>query len=91
MIATWFNTSSTYPTFLFGTDLGHASLHGLPQAIAAANQFGAKLAFLSIVPAIGSDNDEHSRSWQEDTRMRTLERLSPLADNAALDLNLSFT
>jgi len=58
----------------------------LPQAIAAANQFGAKLAFLSIVPAIGSDNDEHSRSWQEDTRMRTLERLSPLADNAALDL-----
>src|SRR5215475_6578486 len=46
----WFGTSSMRRTFLFATDFGHASLHGLPQAIAAANQFGAKLAFLSIQP-----------------------------------------
>src|ERR1035438_6633145 len=45
----WFGTSSTHPTFLFATDLGPASLHGLPQAIAAADQFGARLAFLNIV------------------------------------------
>src|SRR5262249_30241212 len=38
----WFGTSSMRRTFLFATDFGHASLHGLPQAIAAANQFGAK-------------------------------------------------
>jgi nucleotide-binding universal stress UspA family protein len=80
----WFDTSSTHPTFLFATDFGHASLHGLPQAIAAANQFGAKLAFLSIIPAISSDEDP--RNWREDPRMRTLERLSQLADNAGLDL-----
>ena len=80
----WFDTSSTHPTFLFATDFGHASLQGLPQAIAAANQFGAKLAFLSIIPAISSDEDPSN--WHEDPRMRALERLSQLADNAELDL-----
>ena len=80
----WFDTSSTHPTFLFATDFGQASLHGLPQAIAAANQFGAKLAFLSIIPAISSEEDP--RNWQEDSRMRTLERLSQIAGNAGLDL-----
>jgi nucleotide-binding universal stress UspA family protein len=79
-----FCTSSTQPIFLFATDFGHASLHGLPLAIAAANQFGAKLAFLSIIPAISSEEDP--RNWQEDSRMRTLERLSQIADNARLDL-----
>jgi len=82
----WFDTSSTHPTFLFAADFGHGSLRGLPQAIAAANQFGAKLAFLSIVPAIPSHADEHSRNWHEDSRMRTLEHLSRLAHNAGLDL-----
>ena len=82
----WFDTSSTHATFLFATDFGHASLHGLPQAIAAVNQFGAKLAFLSIVPAIPSHTDEGLRNWQADAHMRTLERLSQLADNAGLDL-----
>ena len=82
----WFETSSTQRTFLFATDFRHASLQGLPQAIAAANQFGAKLSFLSIVPAIPSHTDEHPRNWHEDSRMRTLERLSQLADNAGLDL-----
>lgn len=80
----WFDTSSAHPTFLFATDLGHASLHGLPQAIATANQFGATLAFLSIIPAISSD--EGPRSSYEDLHRRTFERLSQLADNAGLDL-----
>ena len=82
----WFGTSSTHRTFLFATDFGPASLHGLPQAIAAANQFGAKLAFLSIVPAAPSHTDEGLRNWQADARMRTLQRLTELADNAGLDL-----
>ncbi|HKN72406.1 MAG TPA: universal stress protein, partial [Terriglobales bacterium] len=78
--------SSTHRTFLFATDFGPASLHGLPQAIAAANQFGAKLAFLSIVPAAPSHTDEGLRNCQADARMRTLQRLTELADNAGLDL-----
>jgi nucleotide-binding universal stress UspA family protein len=82
----WFQTSSTHRTFLFATDFGCASLHGLPQAIAAANQFGAKLAFLSIIPAAPSSTDENLTDWQEDARMRTLQRLAELADDAELDL-----
>ena len=81
----WFETSSIHPTFLFATDFGHASLHGLPQAIAAANQFGAKLAFLSIIPATPSHTDENSTNWHEDPRIKIRERLSQLADNAGLD------
>ena len=81
----WFGTPSTHPTFLFATDFGLASLHGLPQAIAAANQFGAKLAFLSIIPAAPSSTDQALTDRQADARMRTLQRLTELADNAGLD------
>ncbi|MGA9391182.1 MAG: universal stress protein [Candidatus Sulfotelmatobacter sp.] len=81
----WIDTSSTHPTFLFATDFGHASLHGLPQAIAAANQFGARLAFLSIVQAAPSHTDEALRNGQAHERMRTLQRLTELADDAGLD------
>ncbi len=82
----WFGTPSTHRTFLFATDFGPASLHGLPQAIAAANRFGAKLAFLSIIPVAPSSTDEALTGWQEDARMRTLQRLAELADVAGLDL-----
>jgi len=81
----WFDTFSTHPTFLFVTDFGYASLHGLSQAIAAANQFGAKLAFLSIIPAAPSSTDETLTEGQEDARMKTLHRLAELADDAGLD------
>jgi len=81
----WFGTSSTRRTFLFATDFGPASLHGLPQAIAAANQFGAKLAYLSIIPAAPSSTDEALTDWQEDARMRTLQRLAELAEDTELD------
>src|SRR5208337_1228610 len=80
----WFGTSSTPRTFLFATDFGPASLHGLPQAIAAANQFGAKLALLSIVPAAPSHTDEGQRSWRVEAHMRTVQRLIELADNTGL-------
>jgi nucleotide-binding universal stress UspA family protein len=82
----WFETSSSRPTFLFATDFGPASLHGLPQAIGAANQFRAKLAFLSLVPSAPSHAEEGLRNWQADARCRTLQRLTELVDNAGLDL-----
>jgi nucleotide-binding universal stress UspA family protein len=82
----WFGTSSPSRTFLFATDFGPASLHGLPQAIAAAKQFGAKLAFLSIVSAAPSHPDEGLKNWQADAHMRTLQRLTELADDTGLDL-----
>lgn len=81
----WFKTPSTHRTFLFATDFGPASLHGLPQAIAAANQFGAKLSFLSIIPAAPSSTDQALTDWQADASMRTLQRLTEFADNAGLD------
>jgi nucleotide-binding universal stress UspA family protein len=81
----WFGTPSRRHTFLFATDFGPASLHGLPQAIAAANQFGAKLAFLSIIPAAPPSRDESLTDWQADVRMRTLHRLAKFADDAELD------
>jgi nucleotide-binding universal stress UspA family protein len=81
----WFGTSSTHRTFLFATDFGHASLHGLPLAIAAANQFEAKLVFLSITPAAPSSTDKTLTDGQENARMRTLQRLAELADDAGLD------
>ncbi len=82
----WFGTSSTHRTFLFATDFGPASLQGLPQATAAANQFGVKLAFLSIIPAAPSSTDEALANRQEDARMRTLQRLAELAEDTGLDL-----
>ena len=81
----WFGTSSTHRTFLFATDFGPASLHGLPRAIAAANQFEAKLAFLSIIPAAPSSAEKALADWQENARMRTLQQLAELADDAELD------
>lgn len=80
----WFGTPSRQRTLLFATDFGPASLHGLPQAIAAANQFGAKLAFLSITPAAPPSTDEALTDGQGNARMRTLQRLAELADNAGL-------
>jgi len=81
----WFGTSSTHRTFLFATDFGYASLHGLPLAIAAANQFEAELVFLSIIPAAPSSTDKALTDWQQNVRIRTLQRLAELADNAGLD------
>ena len=82
----WFGPSSPSRTFLFATDFGPASRHGLPQAIAAANHFGAKLAFLSIVSAARSHTDEGLKNRQADAYLRTLQRLTELADDAGLDL-----
>ena len=73
----WFETFNNEGTFLFATDFGHASVQGLPKTVTAAGQFGTKLAFISIVP---------DALTQEDAHMKTLQRLSELADHAGLDL-----
>ena len=88
----WIGSFSTHRTFLFATDFGQASLHGLPQAIAAANHFGATLALLSIIPAVPSPQyrrrhtDVDLRELREDARIKALGRLAELANNAMLDI-----
>ena len=57
----------------------------MAKAIAAANQFGARLAFLSIVPSAPSHTDEGVKNWQTDAYTRTQRRLTELADDAGLD------
>lgn len=92
----WVGSSYSDRTFLFATDFGQASLHGLPQAIAAANQFGAKLVFLSIIPAVplprcrGSHTAQDLSKFQEDARMKTLHRLAELTKDAVLDVRPEF-
>jgi nucleotide-binding universal stress UspA family protein len=82
----WFGGSTTPRTFLFATDFGPASLHGMPQAIAAANQFGAKLAFLTIVPTAPSHTDDGLKNGRADAYSKTLQRFTELADDSGLDL-----
>ena len=79
----WFETSTTQRTFLFATDFGLASLRGLPQAVAAANKFGARLVLLSIVPR-ASRNHQRVNNHRADARLKTLQRLAELADSAEI-------
>lgn len=92
----WIGNSSPHGTFLFATDFGQASLHGLPHAIAAANQFWAKLAFLSIIPSLPLPQ---SRCWhtlddlnkvRENARTKALNRLAGLATHAMLEVRPEF-
>jgi nucleotide-binding universal stress UspA family protein len=81
----WVGSPSRARTFLFATDFGPASLHGLPQAIAAANQFGATLAFLSIIPAAPSSIEEAHQGSHARILLPVRQRLTELADDAGLD------
>jgi hypothetical protein len=58
----WVDTSFTERTFRFATDFGPASFHGLPQAVAVANQFRCRLAFLTVIPAIPSSQHKGWRT-----------------------------
>ena len=92
----WAGSSSSDRTFLFATGFGPGSLHGLPQAVGAANHFGARLAFLSIIPAVplpqrrvwhtAADLNE----FRECTRISTLRRLEDLTRNVGLDVTPEF-
>jgi len=91
----WVGRSARDHTFLFATDFGQ-SLQGVPHAIAAANQFGAKLVFLSIVPtSLGSkssytDATENVEELKEHMRLKVLSRMKELVKNAALDIRPEF-
>jgi nucleotide-binding universal stress UspA family protein len=78
----WIGIPSERRTFLFTTDFRQASLHGLPQAIAVANHFGARLAFLNIVAA-GPHSDLHA-GGREDASHRAMQWMTELAGGADL-------
>ncbi len=82
--------------FLFATDFGEASLHALSHAISSANQFGAKLVLLNVVPAVPMPEGMHwctagdLMRMRENARMASLGRLAELTRSAALDLRPEF-
>lgn len=88
----WIGTPSRIGrTFLFATDFGAASIHGLSQAIAVANQFEARLAFLNIVPAlppchVGPQDGADPRRLRECAFQQSVKRLAELARSANLDV-----
>lgn len=88
----WIGTppSSRGRTFLFTTDFGQASVQGLSQAIAVANQFEAKLAFLHVVPAHPPRQHDvcqaDQRKLREDMYQQSVTRLAELARNSNLDI-----
>jgi len=84
----WIEGPSKRPTFLFATDFGPASLQGLPHAIAVANHFEAKLAFLNVVPAGPSQRGPHADPGKsrENAYQTAFNRLTELARNANLDV-----
>ena len=61
----WIETPSKQRTFLFATDFGRAPLHGLPQAIAVANHFGARLTFMDIITAAQPRHSDVHVGWRE--------------------------
>ena len=92
----WVGSSCSDRTFLFATDFGQASLQELPHALATANQFGAKLAFLSIIPAIpqsarrGWNTADDLTRFREHARVSTLHRLEELVNDAVPDVRPEF-
>jgi nucleotide-binding universal stress UspA family protein len=73
-------------TFLFATDFGAASLHALPHAISFANQFGAKLVLLHVLPTVPIPESFHwsvtsgdVRQMRENARIASLQQLEKLA------------
>ena len=82
----WIGTPSKHRTFLFATDFGQASLRGLPQAIAVANHFGARLTFLNVIPDIPPHYSGFEAGSREDVWYAALKRLTALARGANLDV-----
>jgi nucleotide-binding universal stress UspA family protein len=90
----WVGASSGPRIFLFATDLGPVSDHILPHAVAVANHFGAKLEFLSVIPAVPPTQrrgiDGGLPRLEDDTRLTALRAMSELANRTALDLRPEF-
>jgi nucleotide-binding universal stress UspA family protein len=73
--------------FLFATDFGEASLHALPYAVSSANQFGAKLVLLHVVPKVPMPEGIHRCTagdliqMRENARLASLRRLNGLVSH----------
>ncbi len=81
----WIGTPSKQRTFLFATDFGRAPLHGLPQAIAVANHFGARLTFMDIITAAPPRHSDVHVGWREGEWHSAMQRLTRLARGAEVD------
>jgi hypothetical protein len=84
--------------FLLATDFGASSLHVLPHAISFANQFGAKLVALHVLPAAPIPDGfhwaktgdlMHVREKARMDRQRRFEKLIP--QNAPMAIRPEFT
>lgn len=91
-------SSQASHAFLFVTDFSEGSLHALPTAVASANQFGAKLVLLNVVPINGITLPEPP-SWctaddvlsaREKTRRAALRQLEGLTLDIAFAVNPEF-
>jgi nucleotide-binding universal stress UspA family protein len=69
-------------TFLFATDFSEASQPALPYAISYANQFGAKLVLLHVVPT--------TRNPKSLLHMASLQRLEELTLKSTLNVRPEF-
>lgn len=69
-------------TFLFPTDFSEASQHALPYAFSYANQFGAKLVLLYVVPT--------ARNPKSLVYLASLQRLEELTLNSTLNVKPEF-
>ena len=85
-------------TFLFATDFSQASLHALPTAVSSANQFGAKLVLLNVVP-VNSITLPEPPSWctaddvlseREKARRTALRQLEELTRDIVFDVDPEF-
>lgn len=91
-------SSQASHAFLFATDFSEGSLHALPTAAASANQFGAKLVLLNVVP-INSITLPEPPSWctaddvlsaREKTRRAALRQLEGLTHDIVFAVNPEF-
>jgi nucleotide-binding universal stress UspA family protein len=72
--------------FLFPTDFSAASLHALPYAISLANQFGAKLVVLHVLPVAPIPEGFHWSKTGDLTQMRDEARMASQRQFDALNL-----
>jgi nucleotide-binding universal stress UspA family protein len=82
-------TQSVRP-FLFATDFGAASLHALPHAISFANQFGAKLVVLHVLPADPIPEGFHWSTTGDLMQMREKARMASQRQFEELNLQNAF-
>lgn len=83
-------------TFLFTTDFADASVKALPYAISSANQFGAKLVLLHVLPPVPMPEGFHwytaddLMQMRQNAREQNLRRLKDLVQGVTLKVKPEF-